>query len=254
VQIIKWNTRTDAFEHGQWFHGRIYEKRCDLSPDGGLMIYFAQKINRRTLQDRDYTYAWTAISRPPFLTALALWPKGDCWHGGGLFQDDKTVWLNHHPRVAIPHPEHRPRGLKILPNPCARGEDGPVLDRRLERDGWVRRQGLIGRVRGWYCATEQPQMYEKLSPDRVQTLEMTGSIKDFHWVFRFAVRQGARSAPIEGATWADWDSRGRLVFVRDGTLCAGHLDADGALQERTLADFNEARPRAIGAPGWASRW
>jgi hypothetical protein len=41
VQLIKWNTDTDDFDLGQWFHGRIYERRCDLSPDGSLLVYFA---------------------------------------------------------------------------------------------------------------------------------------------------------------------------------------------------------------------
>lgn len=91
VQLIKWNTATDLFESGQWFNGRIYERRSDLSPDGSLLIYFAQKISARSMQDAEYTYAWTAISRPPFLTALALWPKGDCWHGGGLSRQPEIV-------------------------------------------------------------------------------------------------------------------------------------------------------------------
>src|SRR5689334_17597784 len=84
-QLILWHTDADEIEYGQWFHGRIYVRRSDLSPDGSLLIYFARKITGRTLADRAYTYAWTAISRPPYYTALALWPKGDCWHGGGLF-------------------------------------------------------------------------------------------------------------------------------------------------------------------------
>jgi len=29
--------------------------------------------------------SWTAISRAPWLRALVLFGKGDCWHGGGLF-------------------------------------------------------------------------------------------------------------------------------------------------------------------------
>src|ERR1041384_8508875 len=41
VLLIRWNTETDTFEHGQWLRGRIYERRCDLSPDGGLLLYFA---------------------------------------------------------------------------------------------------------------------------------------------------------------------------------------------------------------------
>src|SRR5215467_5875608 len=67
VQLIKWNTKTDVFEPGQWFNGRIYERRSDLSPDGSLLIYFAQEISARSMKDGKYTYAWAAISRPPFL-------------------------------------------------------------------------------------------------------------------------------------------------------------------------------------------
>ena len=85
VQLVKWQTDCDRFETGQWFKGRVYDRRSDLSPDGSLFIYFANKINARTVGDSAYTYAWTAISHPPYFTALALWPKGDCWHGGGLF-------------------------------------------------------------------------------------------------------------------------------------------------------------------------
>ncbi|MGL5942167.1 MAG: hypothetical protein ACRC2S_17700 [Waterburya sp.] len=32
--------------------------------------------------------AWTAIARVAWLKAIELLPKGDCWHGGGLFLDD----------------------------------------------------------------------------------------------------------------------------------------------------------------------
>lgn len=71
---------------GQWFKGRIYERRCDLSPSGEKLIYFAAKY-------RSPLYTWTAVSRPPFLTALLLWPKGDAWGGGGLFNNERTIGL-----------------------------------------------------------------------------------------------------------------------------------------------------------------
>lgn len=136
VQVIKWNTKTDVLEPGEWFNGRIYERRSDLSPDGSLLIYFAQKISARSKRDTEYTYAWTAISKPPFLTALALWPKGDCWHGGGLFKNNSVVLLNHKPEVAKPHKEHKPHRLLVIPNKQAHGEDDPIFSQRLERDGW----------------------------------------------------------------------------------------------------------------------
>ena len=90
-ELIHWNTETDELSRGQWFHGRIYERRCDLSPDGRLLIYFAMN----GAWESETKGAWTAISKPPYFTALALWPKGDCWNGGGLFIDQQTIWLNH---------------------------------------------------------------------------------------------------------------------------------------------------------------
>jgi hypothetical protein len=140
VEVIAWDTKQDSFQHGAWFHGRIYQRRSDLSPDGTKLVYFASKFNSRTVNDREYTYAWTAVSKPPYLRALALWPKGDCWWGGGLFMDNHTVFLNHRPSEATPHPRHLPDRLRIIPNPDAHGEDNPLYSERLTRDGRMVRQ------------------------------------------------------------------------------------------------------------------
>ncbi|MGL4491097.1 MAG: hypothetical protein ACRCU5_16785, partial [Rhizobiaceae bacterium] len=78
----------DTLEQGQWLKGRIYERRCDLSPDGQKLVYFAADF-------RSKAYSWTAVSRPPWLTAEYFFPKGDCWGGGGLFDTDKSLRLNH---------------------------------------------------------------------------------------------------------------------------------------------------------------
>jgi hypothetical protein len=32
VLLVLWHTDTDQFHEGQWLKGRIYERRCDLSP------------------------------------------------------------------------------------------------------------------------------------------------------------------------------------------------------------------------------
>src|SRR5512137_1328983 len=71
VCTILWNRRTDEFTLGQWLKGRIYEDRCDLSPDGRYFIYFA--FGGRP--QRQYK-AWTAVSRAPWLKAIALYSKG----------------------------------------------------------------------------------------------------------------------------------------------------------------------------------
>src|ERR1051326_7325939 len=91
VQLVQWQTDSDTFIDGQWLHGHIYDRRCSLSPDGQLFAYFVSKYGLRS----PTTETWTAISRPPYFTALALWPKGDAWNGGGVFQDNRTLLLNH---------------------------------------------------------------------------------------------------------------------------------------------------------------
>jgi hypothetical protein len=108
--VILWHTDTDRFEHGAWFKGRIYEERCDLSPDGQVFLYFALQGSRwRTT----YKGSWTAVSRPPWLQALVLWPQGDTWGGGGRFVGPRKVALwTGFPHAT--HPDHPLAGLDVV--------------------------------------------------------------------------------------------------------------------------------------------
>jgi len=38
VLTIGWDTQTHEFRMGQWFKGRLYERRCDLSPSGEKLV------------------------------------------------------------------------------------------------------------------------------------------------------------------------------------------------------------------------
>ena len=257
VQVIKWDTDADTFTTGQWFHGKIYDRRSDLSPDGSLLVYFAQKIDGRTLIDREYTYAWTAVSKPPYLTALALWPKGDCWHGGGLFQDGKTVVLNHKSDVAKPHPKHMPLGIEVVLKDHVQGEDDPIFSERLQRDGWNLKQEWVVENRGYpmMFLTRQPEVREKFSADGSQFIRLTRSIESLDYSEQFAVsiENGLAPLEIERASWVDWDHRGRLVFAKEGRIFEGSV-IDGHLNSRELVDLNSATPKAFQSPEWASRW
>ena len=108
--VIRWDTRHDSFESGAWIRGRIYPERCDLSPDGELLLYFVHQGRKyRT----SYTSAWTGLSRLPWLHALGLWPQGHTWGGGGHFEANRQICLavGH---LAQPHPEHVPHGLDVF--------------------------------------------------------------------------------------------------------------------------------------------
>lgn len=109
TQVLRWDLERDVVEDGAWFKGRIYAERCDLSPDGTLFLYFCHGGAQRP----GYTDAWTAVSRLPWLHALALWPWGTTYGGGGRFLGPRTLAL----RVGgapAPHPDHPADGLEIV--------------------------------------------------------------------------------------------------------------------------------------------
>jgi hypothetical protein len=112
--VIRWNTEHDRFYRGAWFKGRIYPEKCDLSPDGELLLYFVHQGSRlRTT----YTDAWTGISHSPWLTAIGLWPQGTTFGGGGRFTADRSATIRVQTEA---HPDHPGTGLIITSGnpPC----------------------------------------------------------------------------------------------------------------------------------------
>jgi hypothetical protein len=255
VELVSWDLEHDVFERGAWFHGRIYERRCDLSPDGTKLLYFARKYGEPKTIEGGYTESWTAISRPPWLTALALWPKGDSWHGGGAFLDDRRVLLNHRPEYARPHPNHLPVGLTVEPDPGARGEDDPLFSRRLERDGWMCIEEGHDQWVSWAegYVTEQPQILERACGDLriVKRREMA----------RYEVREtftlaGATvdEVPLEAADWVDWDRRGRLIVLRAGKIEVRDVVGGHVGEARILLDLSADAIETRKSPPWAASW
>lgn len=50
--ILEWDLQTDRFKLGQWFYGSFYPYRCDISPDGRHLVYFAAKYGRGSSIDK----------------------------------------------------------------------------------------------------------------------------------------------------------------------------------------------------------
>jgi hypothetical protein len=106
--VVRWDMAHDKFEPGAWFRGRIYPEKCDLSPDGRLLLCF---VHQGRKSRTSYTHAWTAVSRTPWLTALGLWPQGTTYGGGGRFLNDRHVVLR--AMNGSLHPNHPARGLTV---------------------------------------------------------------------------------------------------------------------------------------------
>ena len=252
VQIIHWDTDSDTFTSGQWFRGRIYEKLSDVSPDGKFLLYSARKSTTRAMKNEAYTDYWTAISKPPYLTALALWPCQSSV-GGGLFLNDTQVWLNFYGRP-VPHPAHKPKGMIVVSS----GKDllqEALNMRRLARDGWRHVQEWQGTKTEHGYVTHTPGMLEKPHVDQKLTLVMTTTFKSFEHRHSYQVRcaEGER-VYLPRAEWAGWDRQGRLVYAQNGRIFAQAAELIGQQPARELINLSENTFEPLEAPEWAKTW
>lgn len=101
ARLTLWETDTDRFTDGAWFHGRLFAEKCDLSPDGKLFVYAAYQGGRLLSEATD---SWTAVSRPPWLHALVLWPMGTTYGGGGRFVENRKLVLRGASKTHSEHP------------------------------------------------------------------------------------------------------------------------------------------------------
>ncbi len=134
VRLLAWNTADDTVTPGSWFHGRIYEDGCSVSPDGTLFAYFATKYGGP--KSRDVDYAWTAISKLPWLTALAVWPQVDTWGGRARFADNRTLIIDcpHWDRLETKY--KLPEGFSVLPRWIGRGAPDQDLPPIPQSSAW----------------------------------------------------------------------------------------------------------------------
>ena len=307
VAVLAWDLRGDTFTLGQWFRGRIYEYRCDLSPDGRHLLYFAAKYGRknpmetaveRMVTERvgsfDLTHGsysdyrkymkkretaemdifrshavefdamrrspayfdatWTAISRAPYLKALALWWNGTGWNGGGLFKNNRDFYLNRPPeRIAATIPGVTDRHFRecvpdrILQEKFCWGQHAEcpmVYCARLERDGWnflKYEQGAWIYEKKLCCGFRLRKAFGSLHPDDTPGC---GVYTEAH------VLRNEKGKILCGGTewsWADYDGkRDRIVFAREGAIYA--LDPLSPDAPVLLHDFNDMLYQRIAAP------
>jgi len=241
VCTVLWNRERDTFKLGQWMRGRIYERRCDLGPDGTRFIYFA--MNGRW--ESETKGAWTGISRVPYLKAISLFAKGDCWNGGGLFLSNREFWLND----GNGHTE-----LKTSNDLCRNSLAGPaeyfggecltVYYNRLQRDGWV----MSGKEYQGAALFERklPKSWtlRKLAFSKIGAPPGRGCYWDAHELRHEPTGTVLAFPEWE---WADFVD-GRLVWAVEGQLRSARLGRGKIVSEKLLHDFNDMKFEAIAAP------
>jgi hypothetical protein len=243
VCTVLWDRRDDSFKVGQWLRGRIYERRSDLSPDGKHLIYFA--MNGRWSSETGGS--WTAVSNAPFLKAVTLYAKGDCWNGGGLFTSKRSYWLNQTADQTLLNESKLIRDDKFQPKPYGNECTG-VYYVRLERDGWTlkeqSRRDLLHGVAVFDKAIGKGWVLRKYAHEQVYSPAGKGCYWDEHELV-----QESRGIQRQFPDWEWAEAEGnQVMWVSEGKLWKAYLKAEGLSDEKCLFDFNPMKFEAIQAP------
>lgn len=234
TRLIAWDLETDTFEPGQWFRGSVYPERSDISADGEWLLVFMGNF-------RGALGTWTVLSRPPYFTAVALWPKGDTWGGGGHFLGRDEIVLRHGPDAARPL-------IGALPKRFRLHGTTPETEERIARF-------RAADPRGWHREAGEALAWRRQQGDVSLTASWRQGLRSWDGpVYDVA---GPRTRfTLRGIGWADLDRNGDLLFSVAGCLhrlAARHLAEvegwpDVVAGSRLLADFGAMRFQAIPAP------
>ncbi|MBI1756633.1 MAG: hypothetical protein HYR64_05950 [Fimbriimonas ginsengisoli] len=261
-QLSVWDLNADAIEKGQWLLvGKIYTRRSDVSPDGRYLVIAATDYRRgkrardaRQIPPGHDDYGWTAVSRPPYFAAIALWFTGCSWNGGGIWRGNRELRVNnseHSWYEAIAPPPSI--ATSSLGHPWT--EDEPIFSLRLGDRGWqVRRkeewEPRTARSSPWITTRsgimEKPFQRGCLRRETTQDWERW-SVVDDSGVERRSWK------PEEGhPQWVDVNKAGRIVFGENGCLWAWDAFPDG--EPALIADLNDQAFECVSAPDWAKEW
>jgi hypothetical protein len=248
VCTMLWDRSTDEFTLGQWLKGRIYPLRSDLSPDGAHLIYFAMDGKHRG-ETKGF---WTAISRAPYLKALALFAKGDAWYGGGLFTGPGRYWLHDGPSYSCHTLLRDESGLGRDEGGAPPGGSGAeclgVYYARLRRDGWT----LVKRIQ--FHEHKDVNTFEKFAPGGFTLRKLAHAEVDHppgkgcYWDEHELIHADpALASAYPHWEWAEVDGE-RIVWAEAGKLFAATPGPDGLGEPALLHDFNDMEFQAIKAP------
>jgi len=242
-QLCRWHLESGALEAGAWFHGTLYPRRSDLSPDGQLLYYFALKGAPGDFLGGTYS----AVSKAPWLSALAAWAEMGTWGRGYHFASGRDRQVA---KVDIGSLSPLPFSLRVT----------PVVQYAAERRrGWVEHETCPRRAPDDTWDERRCAVLAKARPGGGARLVLTDhgwdpalAIEGRHPTF--ALEGGRYPGALDGVVWADWDARGRLLVATDEGRLEIRALAARAIAVEVAHDLAPLTPDPTPAPEWATRW
>jgi hypothetical protein len=251
--VGRWDIADGTYQAGSWLRGTLYPQRCDISPDGRWLAYFALKPGATW----DVGATYIAISRLPWLSALAAWQTCGTWTLGLRFDLDRSAWGVNDPSVGDLQPIRRRFGL--VPN-------ADVTFAVERRRGWSESADTPSKEAEdpWEIRRAPRITMEKPRPGDARTvLRVSGtyaalrrSMPGQERIADYVLVDDGRPLLLADIQWADWDADGRLlVATTDGCIQIRDLrtgDASGdVVSEVDLAAF---KPEPTPPPPSAYAW
>lgn len=244
--LCRWDLQTNAFTEGASFKGKLYPRRCDLSPDGELFSYFALQGGGSAFVGQYGLKTYQAVSRAPWLFALAAWPEAGTYTSGQHFVATRDA----PPLAAAVHGDATALaklGLGLLRTSVA----SYAIERRR---GWSEAADCPVRGPNDMWDERRAVALEKPRPVGVETLRLEDDgIVDSALGFnnrrpRYRWLRGQESVVMEEADWCDWDAFGRLLIANENALRI----LDGATRKELFRkDLSSLAPNPQVAPAWA---
>lgn len=240
--IGKWDLARRCYEPGAWFHARIFPRRCDLSPDGRFLSYFAHKPTSTW----ELGEAYVAISKLPWLTALHAFATCGTWTRGYFFTTNTGGDVHEVRDLPIPY---RLQSIPIVQFATERRrgwEEAPDCPPRNPRDMWD--TGRNARIQ-----RRQPGGHHLLCVESIGHAGGEfgkGQAIDGLRV-QYSLEVDGCLTVLDDLQWADWDQDGRLlVATRTGRLQVRRFNSG---HEETVFDEDLTRldPTPSPAPDWA---
>lgn len=238
TQMLSWNLSNDRVIAGQWIKAPVKERECSVSPSGKYFVYFVPKH----WGDID---KWTAVSKPPYFTALALW-RGRWGDGGGFFKSENHLQLSN-VGDSLDERFKLKRGFRVTRFSRALG----IWEKNLQQLGW-RPAGKEKTGKPNYDFNKTNGKYRlRLFQRAFGQANQAPVVMDFK-LFRGEVKV----RELEGIDWCDWDKNGDLLYSHEGCLWRlrkGDLDKTGK-HARLVADLNANKFTLLEPSAAAKRW
>lgn len=243
--VGQWDVTRLHYEPGAWLGGRIFPRRCDLSPDGRYLAYFAHKPSATW----ELGEAYVAVSKLPWLTALHAFPTCGTWTRGYFFSKDVGPDNSEALNLPIPYRLQSTPAVQFATERRRGWQESPDCPPRDPRDAWDERRNVRMQKR-------QP------SGHRLLYVESSGHAGGEFGIeqavdglrVKYSIEADGQLTPLDELQWADWDQDGRLlVATRSGKLQVWNVNfgKEHILFEEDLAVL---APKPIPAPDWAQDW